>query len=191
MEFEKDSNWALVRFFIGALLMIGFGCGAIVWITYSSFVKRDEVALQHDTWTQVPAHMLECRVHKAAARYRNQSSHEWLQVRYSYVVDGTRYVSDKVGSMDRHRLPMFREAAQRAGVGFADPATYLPSDLCCYVNPENPQDVVLFADADDSPWWWLLILFCFYGILCWVGLWSLKELLREMRRRMTAFFRRR
>lgn len=190
MEFEKDSKWALVRLFVGAVLLLGYACCALAWIVYSSFVRRDEVALQHDTWTQVPAHVLECRVHKAAARYRNQSTHEWLQVRYSYVVDGVRYVSDEVGAMDHHRIPMFREAEHRAGTGFADPATYLPPDLCCYVNPENPQDVVLFADVDESPWWWRLLLFCVHVFMLVVGVWSIRELSREIVRRVVRFFRR-
>lgn len=187
---KNETFRSLAVLWLSAILMLCFGCGATYWLTYMTFVEKDEVAMQHETWTQVPAHVLECRVHHAAARYRNQSSHEWLQVRYSYVVDGIRFESDEVGSMDKERLPMFKEASQKCYSSMGDPSVYLPSDLCCYVNPNNPRDVKLFTDVDNAPWWWMCILYIISVGTALGGLLNLIWSTTELCRRIGRYFRR-
>lgn len=188
MEIKEESTWSVIQMIFAGLLFAAFGFGALGWVVYSEWVQKDEVALQHETWTQVPAHVLSCRVNKAAARPRNQSEMEWLQVRYSYKVNGIRFESDEVGSMDHDRLPLFREASQKALATRTEPASFLPDDLCCYVNPMNPRDVKLFTDSESSPWWWMVILFCFYGGIGMFGLIGEVMYLREAGRRIKRFF---
>lgn len=187
---RNETLRSVLTFWIGGVLILGIGGGATCWIAYKSFVEKDEVTLQHETWMQVPAHVLQCRVQHSAARYRNQSSHEWLQVRYSYVVNGIRFESDEVGSMDRDRLEMFKEASEKCYSSMGDPSVYLPSDLCCYVNPNNPRDVKLFTDADTNPWWWICFLFMFWGGTALCGLYGLVSATIELGRRIGCFFRR-
>lgn len=186
---KNETLRSLLVLWFGSILMLGVGCGATYWFSYISFVEKDEVALQHETWTQVPAHVLQCRVHRSAARYRNQSTHEWLQVRYSYVVDGIRFESDEVGSMDKDRLPMFKEASEKCYSSMGDPSFYLPSDLCCYVNPNNPRDVKLFTDVKTGPWWWICFLLVFWSCVALGGLLVLIWSTAELGRRIGRFFR--
>lgn len=190
MEKREESYWSLFQMIITAILFAALGGGALAWCVYSQFVRKDELALQHSTWTQVPARVLECQVNKVSARYRNQTSHQWLQVRYAYTVDGIRRESNTVGAMSRDRLPMFKEAAQKAMSMHSEPALYLPDDLCCYVNPENPADVKLFTDAERQPMWWLVVQCCLYsciGLFGLLGLYnSISDLIAKMRGRSGA-----
>lgn len=191
MGFEKDSNWSLVKYFFGAILMTAFGCGAAAWVAYSTLMEQDEVALQHETWVQVPARVYECQVYKAAPRYRNQTSHEWVKVRYSYSVNGVRYDSDELGAMDKERMEMFRQASGKSYIMNSTPADFLPADLCCYVNPNNPHDVKLFTDAETYPWWWITLLLCIWGGMALTGLLSFVLVVKEIARRIALFFSRR
>lgn len=191
MEFEKDSNWSLVKFSFGSILMALIGGAATAWIFYGSFIQQDEIAVQHETWTQVPARVYECKIYKEGPRYRNQGTHEWVKVRYTYSINGVRYDSDELGSMDKERMNMFREASGKSYIMSSTPADFLPSDLCCYVNPNNPHDVKLFTDATSSPWWWMTFLFCFWGGMALVGVWGFFSCVMEICRRIGRFFRRR
>lgn len=190
MAFEKDTNWELVKMIFAGLLMFICACGAAAWVAYNAFVKQDEVALQHETWTQVPARVYECQIYKAAPRYRNQSSHEWVNVRYTYSVNGVRYDSDELGSMDKERMKMFRDASGKSYIMGSSPADFLPADLCCYVNPNNPHDVKLFTDAEHSPWWWTLLLLCLWGGVSLFAFTGLVMAFKEAGRRIGRFFRR-
>lgn len=185
MKKKEESYSSLLMLILSGILMLLIGGAAVTWVSYLHFVQKDEVALQHSTWTQVPAQVLQCRVLKASARYRNQRSHEWLQVRYSYHVNGVRYESDVVGNMDRERLDMFSEASHQSEIGGGVPANYLPPSLCCYVNPENPAEAKLFTDVEITPWWWIVIQLCLYGGLALMGGFSIvlniKDLIRRVR----------
>lgn len=187
MEQREESYGSLIQMLCTAILFFLLGGGALTWVVYSRFVQMDEVALQHSTWLQVPAHVTACQVHKVSARYRNQTSHQWLQVRYAYTVDGICRESDVVGSMSRERLSLFKEASDRAVVAGLEPAAFLPSDLCCYVNPKNPYDVKLFTDAEYQPMWWIIVQGCLYGGICLFGVFglysSLGDIYRKMRRK--------
>lgn len=191
MGYEKDSNWSLFKFFLGSILMSLICGAAVAWITYSAFVLQDEVAVQHETWSRVPARVYECKVYKEGPRYRNQSSHEWVKVRYTYSVNGVRYDSDELGSMDKERMEMFRQASGKSYIMSSTPADFLPPDLCCYVNPNNPHDVKLFTDAETSPWWWLMFLYCVWGGMTLMGVFVFISSSMEMCRRIARFFRRR
>lgn len=180
MDFSKETFKSLMTLLLGSLMFIGIGGGALTWTLYSAFWKQDEVTLQHDTWVQVPAHVTECQVYKASARYRNQSSYEWVKVRYTYSVDGVFHESDELGSMDRERIPMFKEAAHQAVVSGRAPAAFLPDDLCCYVNPANPYDVRLYTDAEHSPLWWVSLQSLIFGGMLLMGLVSVWYLLKEL-----------
>lgn len=190
MGFERDSNWSLLTAIFGYILMFLGGAAATAWVAYSAFVKQDEIALQHETWTQVPARVYECHIYKEAPRYRNQSSYEWVKVRYTYSINGVRYDSDELGSMDKERMQMFREASGKSYIMGSTPADFLPPDLCCYVNPNNPHDAVLFTDSSRSPWWWTLLILCVWSGIMLLGIVGLFMVIKETCRRITRFFRR-
>lgn len=186
MESQRKNFFYLLLSLLGYVCIACFGGGATGWVLYATFVQQDEVELQHETWTQVPAQVTEFDIYRISSRYRNQSSHQWVRVHYRYTVDGVQHESDELGSMDRDRMPMFTAASRKAFGDGRRAATYLPDNLCCYVNPADPRDVRLFTDAEHTPLWWTALQTLLWLFVMLTGVmgcyWTLQEIARRCSR---------
>jgi hypothetical protein len=112
--------------------MLVVAVGMILYATTS--LRRDRPSLH---WPIVPGVMMQVELH------HHPRLHDYVQATYSYIVNGTRYVSHQI----RLWNPDLSRDYDAKPFAEAHPAN---SSIDVYYDPRNPENAVLIPGADES-----------------------------------------
>jgi Protein of unknown function (DUF3592) len=146
----KKVSWFLVLF---ALPFLGVG----LWMGYMAVESINKVEAAR-SWNEAPAEISSCVLERH--RGKKGSVSYSLRADYTYTVDGRKHRSTKVcfytGSDnigDFHRRTFYQLEAARLG----------KKTFPCWVNPKNPDEVVLIRDLRPEMMGFQLIFFFVFG----------------------------
>ncbi len=144
----KDFGRYLVAFLVG---IVSF------YMTFSSFQTDREIDAAQ-SWEPTPAHVEEARLRYVNANVRTHTRQQKADVRYAYVYRGTTYHSSRTGWHTDEDMERAYQALERN-----------PNALMCYVNPERPDEAVLFRSTAKKMGGGFLLFATGFGLLLTLG----------------------